>query len=130
MALPLLLSTLESVASKFAVVFVAGLCFDVSLSLRNTAKREGTTTACCLRPAYVRHLPFPCSTVPILSDASRSVKSLIDSWAIRFMEEMDYTMEADNADRFAREMATHKTLGSAIKVPSVSTCGTPVNSTM
>ncbi|CAB1100383.1 unnamed protein product [Ectocarpus sp. CCAP 1310/34] len=58
-------------------------------------------------------------TVSILRDASRSVKSLIDSWAVRFLEEMDYTMEADNADRFAKEMAKHKSLGSAIKVPSV-----------
>ncbi|CAM9430029.1 unnamed protein product [Ectocarpus sp. 12 AP-2014] len=58
-------------------------------------------------------------TVSILRDASRSVKSLIDSWAVRFLEEMDYTMEADNADRFANEMAKHKSLGSAIKVPSV-----------
>ncbi|CAN0257094.1 unnamed protein product [Pylaiella littoralis] len=58
-------------------------------------------------------------TVSILSDAARSVKSLIDSWAVRFMEEMDYTMEADNAARFAKEMASHKSLGSAIKVPSV-----------
>lgn len=55
----------------------------------------------------------------ILRDASRSVKSLIDSWAVRFMEEMDYTLEANNADRFAKEMATHKSLGSAIKVPSI-----------
>lgn len=36
------------------------------------------------------------------------------------MEEMDYTLEANNADRFAKEMAAHKTLGSAIKVPIVS----------
>ena len=35
------------------------------------------------------------------------------------MEEMDYTLEANNADRFAKEMATHKSLGSAIKVPTV-----------
>lgn len=55
----------------------------------------------------------------ILRDAARSVKSLIDSWAVRFMEEMDYTLEANNADRFSKEMATHKSLGSAIKVPSV-----------
>lgn len=58
-------------------------------------------------------------TVSILTDASRSVKSLIDSWAVRFMEEMDYTMEANNADRFAKEMAKHTSLGSAIKVPLV-----------
>lgn len=36
------------------------------------------------------------------------------------MEEMDYTLEANNADRFSKEMAAHKTLGSAIKVPTVS----------
>lgn len=59
-------------------------------------------------------------TVPILSDASHSVTSLIDSWAVRFMEEMDYTLEANNADRFAKEMATHQTLGNAVKVPRVS----------
>lgn len=58
-------------------------------------------------------------TVPILSDACRSVMSLIDSWAVRFMEEMDYTLEANNADRFAKEMASHQTLGSAVKVPRV-----------
>eukprot|EP00752_Nemacystus_decipiens_P004220 g3855.t2 len=58
-------------------------------------------------------------TVSILSDAARSVKSLIDSWAVRFMEEMDYTMEANNADRFAKEMAKHMSLGSAIRVPRV-----------
>lgn len=58
-------------------------------------------------------------TVSILTDAARSVKSLIDSWAVRFMEEMDYTMEANNADRFATEMAKHTSLGSAIKVPLV-----------
>lgn len=65
-------------------------------------------------------LPCVCRKVSIISDASRSVKSLIDSWAVRFMEEMDYTLEANNADRFATEMAAHKTLGSAIKVPTVS----------
>lgn len=58
--------------------------------------------------------------VSILADASHSVKSLIDSWAVRFIEEMDYTMEANNAARFAKEMARHTTLGSAIKVPRVS----------
>eukprot|EP00903_Cladosiphon_okamuranus_P014388 g13356.t1 len=58
-------------------------------------------------------------TVSILSDAALSVKNLIDSWAVRFMEEMDYTMEANNADRFAKEMAKHTSLGNAIKVPLV-----------
>lgn len=63
--------------------------------------------------------PHLCRTVSILGDAARSVKSLIDSWAVRFMEEMDYTMEANNADRFSKEMAKHTSLGSAIKVPLV-----------
>lgn len=58
--------------------------------------------------------------MPILTDAARSVTNLIDSWAVRFMEEMDYTLEANNADRFAREMSTHKSLGSAVRVPTVS----------
>lgn len=57
--------------------------------------------------------------ISILRDGTRSIKSLIDSWAVRFMEEMDYTIEADNAERFAKEMGKHKTLGNAIKVPRV-----------
>ncbi|CAN0299608.1 unnamed protein product, partial [Ascophyllum nodosum] len=42
--------------------------------------------------------------VPILSDGTRSIKSLIDSWAVRFMEEMDYIVEAANAERFGKDM--------------------------
>ncbi|CAM9387684.1 unnamed protein product [Choristocarpus tenellus] len=57
--------------------------------------------------------------VDILRDTSRSVMSLIDSWAVRFMEEMDYQLEARNALRFSAEMSTHAALGSTIKVPEV-----------
>ncbi|CAM9414144.1 unnamed protein product, partial [Discosporangium mesarthrocarpum] len=57
--------------------------------------------------------------VQLLRDTSRSVMSLIDSWAVRFIEEMDYNLEARNADRFSREMSAHTVLGNAIKVPKV-----------
>lgn len=86
--------------------------------LRKTRFPRNSSVHCYLN-RYTIVLIRARSTVSILRDASRSVKSLVDSWAVRFLEEMDYTMEANNADRFAKEMAKHKSLGSAIKVPSV-----------
>lgn len=66
--------------------------------------------------------------ISIPRDGARSIKSLIDSLAVRFMEEMDYTLEADNAEHFAKEIARHKTLGNAIKVPRVRPKLTPSSS--
>ncbi|CAM9815453.1 unnamed protein product [Chrysoparadoxa australica] len=57
------------------------------------------------------------SNVGVIGDACTAFRDLIDSWAVRFMEEMNYLTEADNAERFSREMGKSETLGEAILVP-------------
>ncbi|CAM9549029.1 unnamed protein product, partial [Hapterophycus canaliculatus] len=116
----------ESVASFDSPIAAASLGQVYKARLKSTG---GTVAVKVQRPKVlatvtrdlyvIRIILDLIGTVPMLTDASRSVKSLIDSWAVRFMEEMDYTMEANNADRFAEEMAKHESLGSAIKVPAV-----------
>jgi ABC1 atypical kinase-like domain len=54
-----------------------------------------------------------------VGDSATAFRNLIDSWAVRFMEELDYLTEAANADRFRTEMAKSEALGEAIIVPRV-----------
>eukprot|EP00611_Tribonema_gayanum_P008597 TRINITY_DN18194_c0_g1_i1.p1 TRINITY_DN18194_c0_g1~~TRINITY_DN18194_c0_g1_i1.p1 ORF type:complete len:1066 (+),score=380.32 TRINITY_DN18194_c0_g1_i1:141-3200(+) len=54
-----------------------------------------------------------------LGDTAKAFRSCIDSWAVRFMDELDYLTEAANADRFRLEMAKSEALGQAIIVPRV-----------
>ncbi|CAM9495053.1 unnamed protein product [Pylaiella littoralis] len=54
-------------------------------------------------------------------ESALSILGVIDNWADRFLQELDYMQEASNGDRFRREMAESKTLGDAILVPQVYT---------
>ncbi|CBN74481.1 protein kinase:ABC1 family [Ectocarpus siliculosus] len=54
-------------------------------------------------------------------ESALSILGVIDNWADRFLQELDYLQEAANGDRFRREMAESKTLGEAILVPQVYT---------
>ncbi|CAM9358813.1 unnamed protein product, partial [Phaeothamnion confervicola] len=55
-----------------------------------------------------------------IGDGVRSVLGLIDSWAVRFLDELDYVKEAANAERFARNLGGEEAaLGRAIVVPRV-----------
>ncbi|CAB1118295.1 unnamed protein product [Ectocarpus sp. CCAP 1310/34] len=54
-------------------------------------------------------------------ESALSILGVIDNWADRFLQELDYIQEAANGDRFRREMAESKTLGEAILVPQVYT---------
>jgi predicted unusual protein kinase regulating ubiquinone biosynthesis (AarF/ABC1/UbiB family) len=54
-----------------------------------------------------------------VGDSATAFRNLVDSWAIRFLEEMDYTMEAANSDRFRNDMSKSEALGQAIIVPDV-----------
>ncbi|CAM9574980.1 unnamed protein product, partial [Scytosiphon promiscuus] len=54
-------------------------------------------------------------------ESALSILGVIDNWADRFLQELDYLQEAANGDRFRREMAESKTLGEAILVPRVYT---------
>ncbi|CAM9379767.1 unnamed protein product [Choristocarpus tenellus] len=52
-------------------------------------------------------------------ESALSILGVIDNWAVRFVEELDYLQEARNGQRFREEMGSSDTLGEAIMVPEV-----------
>ena len=63
-------------------------------------------------------LQFGQDNVPSIAEQCRSFMMVVDNWAGRFVDELDYVKEVENADRFRQQMQDEATtLGDAIVVP-------------
>ncbi|CAM9540171.1 unnamed protein product [Chrysoparadoxa australica] len=80
-------------------------------------QRPGVLGSVTLDLYVIRLMLLGLSKNPSTAESSLSVLGVIDNWAIRFLDELNYNQEAANGDRFRKEMGASKTLGEAIVVP-------------
>jgi aarF domain-containing kinase len=90
---------------------------EVAVKVQRPAVLESVT----LDLYVIRIILKTLAKVPSIRESSLGILGVIDNWAFRFIEELDYVQEAKNGDRFREDMGKIETLGSAIIVPKVYT---------
>lgn len=67
----------------------------------------------------VRNFFQLCSAIPRISEECKGLVSVVDNWAGRFQDELDYLQEVDSSEKFKSQMAdSSTTMGDTVVVPT------------
>lgn len=67
----------------------------------------------------VRNFFELCSVIPRISEECKGLVSVVDNWAGRFQDELDYLQEVDSSEKFKSQMSDSSvTMGDTVVVPT------------